>query len=176
MPFTPLHFLKGRYIGHPFRLASAMIKTCFVFHLIQEFGYTAVPTMGASMLPTFEVIGDSVLISKSYRRGKGIKVGDVVQFDPVHEPGAGVIKRVLGLEGDYVLRNSPGSRFDDMIQVWNIKIKITPSALEERERENAWTNAIRCLKVTVGLSGTIWTIQEIQDILAQCQWRLSEAK
>jgi len=68
------------------------------------------------MLPTFEVRGDSVIISKFYRRGRGIKVGDVVSFHSVVEPGESVIKRVLGLEGDYVLRDTPEST-DLMIQV-----------------------------------------------------------
>jgi len=73
------------------------------------------------MLPTFEVLGDHVIISKHYRRGRGIEIGDVISFDSVVEPGEGVIKRVLGMEGDYVLRNSPGSRYDDMIQVSSVQ-------------------------------------------------------
>lgn len=68
------------------------------------------------MLPTFEVIGDSVILSRYYRRGRGIKVGDIVSFDSVVEPGESVIKRVLGLPGDYVLRDTPGTT-DTMIQV-----------------------------------------------------------
>jgi Signal peptidase, peptidase S26 len=68
------------------------------------------------MLPTFEVIGDSVIISRYYRRGRGVKVGDIVSFDSVVEPGESVIKRVLGMPGDYVLRDTPGTT-DTMIQV-----------------------------------------------------------
>ncbi|KAH8599819.1 peptidase S24/S26A/S26B/S26C [Bisporella sp. PMI_857] len=113
----PFSWLKSRFIGHPFRVATATLQACFFYHLFHEFGYTTVPVWGASMLPTFEVMGDWLIISKRYRRGRGIEVGDVVQFDPVAAPGAGVIKRVLGLEGDYVLRNSPGAKYNDMIQV-----------------------------------------------------------
>ena len=68
------------------------------------------------MLPTFEVVSDQVLISRFYRRGKGIVVGDIITFDSVVEPGERVIKRVLGLEGDYVLRDTPGES-NTMIQV-----------------------------------------------------------
>jgi len=68
------------------------------------------------MLPTFEVAGDSVIVSRYYRRGRGVKVGDVVSFDSVVEPGESVLKRVLGLQGDYVLRDTPGTT-DTMIQV-----------------------------------------------------------
>ena len=67
------------------------------------------------MLPTFEVIGDYVLISRHYRRGRDVRVGDIVSFDSVVQPGEKVIKRVLGMEGDYVLRNTPGVS-DNMIQ------------------------------------------------------------
>ncbi|RDL39431.1 uncharacterized protein BP5553_03771 [Venustampulla echinocandica] len=70
------------------------------------------------MLPTFSAYGDSVLVSRYYRRGRGIKVGDVVTFDSVDEPGAKVIKRVLGMEGDYVMMGSPReSMSDKMLQV-----------------------------------------------------------
>lgn len=68
------------------------------------------------MLPTFHVTNDWVLISRFYRHGKGIVVGDLVTFDSVVEPGEKVIKRVLGLEGDYVLRDTPGMG-EMMIQV-----------------------------------------------------------
>jgi inner membrane protease subunit 1 len=110
------NFLKTRYAGHPFRLFTAALKTVFAFHLFQEFGYSLSPTWGASMVPTFHVTNDWVLISRLYRRGKNIVVGDIITFDSVVEPGERVIKRVLGLEGDYVLRDTPGES-DAMIQV-----------------------------------------------------------
>lgn len=62
------------------------------------------------MLPTFEVAGDWVLESKYHRRGRDIAVGDIVSFNSVVEPGERVIKRVIGLQGDYVLRDTPGAR------------------------------------------------------------------
>ena len=60
------------------------------------------------MLPTLNVIGDWVYISKLYRRGKGIQVGDVVSFKHPLVPGMRASKRVLGMPGDFVLRNTPG--------------------------------------------------------------------
>lgn len=69
------------------------------------------------MLPTFEVMMDGLLISKHYRRGRNVEVGDIVTFDSVVEPGGKVIKRVLGLEGDYVMRDTPGSGSQEMLQV-----------------------------------------------------------
>ncbi|PMD46193.1 signal peptidase-like protein I [Hyaloscypha variabilis F] len=112
----PFSYAKERYAGHPLRLSIAALKTIFVFHVFWQYGYAIAPLEGPSMLPTFEVKGDSVIISRYYRRGRNVKVGDVVQFDSVVEPGEGVIKRVLGLQGDYVMRDTPGST-DSMIQV-----------------------------------------------------------
>ena len=39
-----------------------------------------------------------------------------MQFDSVVEEGEGVIKRVIGLQGDYVMRDTPGTT-DSMFQV-----------------------------------------------------------
>lgn len=69
------------------------------------------------MLPTFEVINDAVLVDRWYRRGRGIKVGDCVTFDSMVHPEDKAIKRVLGLEGDYVLRDTPGTGSQQMVQV-----------------------------------------------------------
>ena len=118
MPFLQKASRPLEWIGsHPYRFFFAIVKTVFITHAFAEYGYTAIPVQGASMVPTFEVFGDFLVVSKHYRRGRDVKVGDVVQFDHLEKSGAGAVKRVLGLEGDYVLRNSPGARFDDMIQV-----------------------------------------------------------
>lgn len=59
------------------------------------------------MLPTMAVKGDRVYVDKLYRRGRGIQVGDVVDFKHPLHPGEGAIKRVLGMPGDFVLRDTP---------------------------------------------------------------------
>lgn len=46
-----------------------------------------------------------------------MKVGDVIAFNSVVDPDERVIKRVLGMEGDLVLRDTPGSGSESMIQV-----------------------------------------------------------
>jgi len=113
----PIHFLITRYAGHPVRLASVAIKTCFVGHVFWDYFYAPATTYGPSMLPTLEVFNDGVLVSRWYRRGRGVKVGDIVTFDSVIDPEEKVIKRVIGLEGDYVMRDTPGSRSNQMIQI-----------------------------------------------------------
>jgi len=69
------------------------------------------------MLPTLEMYLDGVLIDKSYRRGRKVEVGDVVAFASVVEPGERVLKRVVGMEGDFVMRNTPEKEADAMLQV-----------------------------------------------------------
>lgn len=64
------------------------------------------PASGPSMLPTFEVLGEWLLVSKLHRFGRGVSVGDVVAYNiPINEEVG--VKRVLGLEGDYVLMDTP---------------------------------------------------------------------
>ena len=77
------------------------------------------PASGPSMLPTFEVLGEWLLVSKLHRFGRGISVGDVVAYNiPINEEVG--VKRVLGLPGDYVLMDTPdggGGGGGSMIQV-----------------------------------------------------------
>lgn len=122
MPFLPRvarasRSVHSRYAGHPLRVAVATVQGLLALHVFWKFGYSVEPTLGASMLPTIEVMGDHVLISKQYRRGRNIQVGDIIGFNSVYEPGETVIKRVLGMPGDYVLRDTPGTSSTAMIQV-----------------------------------------------------------
>ena len=59
------------------------------------------------MFPTLHFSGDAILVSKLYKYGKGIEVGDVVTIrHPVFlSYGAG--KRVIGMPGDYVCKDEP---------------------------------------------------------------------
>lgn len=69
------------------------------------------------MLPTLASSGTSVVISKYYRHGRKVQVGDMVSFKhPVHEDWR-AIKRVVGMPGDFVLRDTPGKGDGSMIQV-----------------------------------------------------------
>jgi inner membrane protease subunit 1 len=104
-------------LGHPFRLLFRTVKYFCFAHLFWEYGYSIGPAEGPSMLPTFEVSNEWILISKLYRYGRGIQVGDLVNYKIPIEPHAEGIKRVVGLPGDYVLIDSPDSGSDAMIQV-----------------------------------------------------------
>lgn len=92
-------------------------KGAFFLHLYNEYIGSVKWTAGPSMLPTLNAHGDAVYISKFYRRGLGIRVGDVVSVKHPMFPGVGASKRVLGMPGDFVLRDTPGRGEGMMIQV-----------------------------------------------------------
>ncbi|KAI9874568.1 MAG: hypothetical protein M1830_009598 [Pleopsidium flavum] len=69
------------------------------------------------MLPTLGTVGDGVIVSRLSRRGKDVRVGDMVNIKHPMWPESGAIKRLVGLPGDFVLRDLPGSSSDEMIQV-----------------------------------------------------------
>lgn len=57
-----------------------------------------------------------MVISNKYRRGRGVKVGDVISFKHPVNVGESAVKRVLAIEGDFVLMNTPGNS-ETMLQV-----------------------------------------------------------
>jgi inner membrane protease subunit 1 len=88
-------------------VALHTLKFIAFAHLIWEYGISMSPASGPSMLPTFEVLGEWLLVSKLHRFGRGITVGDVVAYNiPINEEVG--VTRVLGLPGDYVLMDTPG--------------------------------------------------------------------
>ncbi|TVY25759.1 Mitochondrial inner membrane protease subunit [Lachnellula hyalina] len=110
-------FLKHRHASAPLLILSTTLKTFFFTHLFLTHIYTLKATRGPSMLPTLEVFGDSVLISRYFRRGRDVKVGDVVSFDSVVVAGEEVIKRVVGMQGDFVVLQDEAGRGEKMLQV-----------------------------------------------------------
>lgn len=88
-------------------LTTLKLSACM--HLIGTHVISINGTLGPSMMPTLSVLGDCVLVAKRYRRGRGVRVGDVVQIKhPVPEfRGHGAVKRIVGMEGDFVLRGVP---------------------------------------------------------------------
>lgn len=103
-------------MSRPTRVFVAVAKMLAAGHFCVTYTWDWGAVSGPSMLPNWDVWGDGAVSSRFYRRGKGIKVGDLVLFKvPTAPPRA--IKRVAGLPGDYVLSHSPESGRDEMIQV-----------------------------------------------------------
>lgn len=60
------------------------------------------------MLPTFEVVGEWLVVSRFHKYGNGVKVGDLVVYQiPVSTSGELGVKRIMGMPGDYVLVDTP---------------------------------------------------------------------
>ena len=68
------------------------------------------------MLPTLHFNGDTVMISKLHSGGRWIQIGDIVSFDHPVRQGTTGIKRVVGMPGDLVLKNTPETN-DMMLMV-----------------------------------------------------------
>ncbi|MCJ1290692.1 hypothetical protein MMC34_002234 [Xylographa carneopallida] len=100
-----------------FGLVLNLTKLFFGLHLFTEYVAQTKLTAGYSMLPTLNVENDWVYVSCFYRRGRGVRVGDLVTFRHPMFPGTGACKRVLGLPGDFVLRDTPGSDSGMMVQI-----------------------------------------------------------
>lgn len=64
---------------------------------------------GPSMLPTIPARHSYTLSSLWHRQGRGVRLGDVVQIKHPHFQGSLAGKRVVGLEGDFVVRDRDGS-------------------------------------------------------------------
>ena len=97
LPFSPT--LRG--------LCLFILTSFLMFHIITKHIVSINHCEGVSMLPTLNMYGDFVLLSKYYRRGRGVAVGDVISFRHPAEEGVDAVKRVLGLEGDFVLMGTP---------------------------------------------------------------------
>ena len=115
--------LRKRLIPWRYELRVASYVALFtfaasiLFHIEVTYFFTWSATYGISMLPTMPATGNSIVISKFYRRGKDVGIGDVVSFDHPVDQGVQSVKRVVGLEGDWVCRDTPGVGKGMMIQV-----------------------------------------------------------
>lgn len=69
------------------------------------------------MLPTINMKDDWILVSRLHHLGRGCKVGDVISYThPVDGPGVYVTKRIIGMAGDFVVKDPMGGS-GDMLQV-----------------------------------------------------------
>lgn len=102
------------------RAAPIIFTSATVFlsgHIVFKYGFAIKPTLGISMVPTIAAAGDWVLISRSYRRGRHVVVGDMVSFAHPVKVEQSAIKRVIGMPGDFVLRDTPGKGAGVMLRV-----------------------------------------------------------
>ncbi|KAI6809113.1 hypothetical protein KC367_g7677 [Hortaea werneckii] len=84
------------------RICTLALGIFISAHIFMEYFYILTAAYGISMLPTIASNGDCLLISKYYRRGREVQVGDVVSYKLPLKPGENGVKRVVGLSGDFV--------------------------------------------------------------------------
>jgi len=94
----------------------AILGMSLGFHIFTEYFFLVGESYGISMLPTLNSTGDWLIMSKHYRRGRGVEVGDLVSFKHPMREDTRSVKRVIGMSGDFVLRDSPDTS-GVMIQV-----------------------------------------------------------
>lgn len=68
---------------------------------------------GPSMLPTMNWQGDTVLICMLYPSLFPVRAGDLVTFESPMRAGERSIKRIIGMPGDIVLRDTPPGSSDN---------------------------------------------------------------
>ena len=131
-------------------------------HLFLQYVGTLHRTSGPSMLPTINVDGDWIWVSHLHRRGLNIKVGDIACFKHPLVPGEGACKRVVGMPGDFVMRDTPGSASEMMIQVSLIYFDTLETSLDNVLYESLLLLMLyRYLKVIAGSLETIYRGLEI---------------
>ncbi|KAK3351624.1 peptidase S24/S26A/S26B/S26C, partial [Neurospora tetraspora] len=91
-----------------FRVLFSTFKLLAFTHLFLEHVLSMAPASGPSMLPTFEVVGEWLVVSRFHKYGNGVNVGDLVVYQiPISTSGELGVKRIMGMPGDYVLVDTP---------------------------------------------------------------------
>nr|OQO18067.1 hypothetical protein B0A51_14546 [Rachicladosporium sp. CCFEE 5018] len=91
------------------RVSNYVVLFFIGYHIFITHFFVYGPVYGISMLPTFNDSGDWVLTSSHYRRGRDLQVGDLITFTHPIKADTQSLKRVLGMPGDFVLRDTPGT-------------------------------------------------------------------
>ena len=115
--------------GRPLKLILSTLKLTCAIHLLQTHIVQIAPASGPSMLPTFTVAGEYVLTDATHARNRRsqLRPGDLVTYRiPVFRHDLG-LKRLVGLEGDYVSIGTVGEKGEDMMIQVCYQVPIAPS-------------------------------------------------
>ncbi|XP_057599003.1 mitochondrial inner membrane protease subunit 1-like [Hippopotamus amphibius kiboko] len=97
-------------LGKTFRLVGYTIQYGCIAHCAFEYVGGVVMCSGPSMEPTIQN-SDIVFAENLSRHFYGIQRGDIVIAKSPSDPKSNICKRVIGLEGDKILTNSPSGFF-----------------------------------------------------------------
>jgi mitochondrial inner membrane protease subunit 1 len=103
--YAPVDTTQRTFIGkitHSAILVGSLYCTSeLIRHYLLDYGFSE----GPSMVPTIPASQSMSIGSPLYRNGKNIKVGDIVHAKNPLLPHSKIGKRVIGLPGDYVLKD-----------------------------------------------------------------------
>lgn len=104
-------------------ITLGVVKFFFAYHFLTTHVGQYGLTDGPSMLPTINVRGVWVYTDYTYARGRGVTVGDLVDYHHPILQGAGSVKRVMGMPGDFVVKNGGEGKGKMMIQVGRLSLE-----------------------------------------------------
>lgn len=83
---------------------GSYLARAFAFgHLVSVSYYEFKLTGGESMLPTLNTQWDYVHLSKVYKFGRGVQMGDIIVLAKPTEPEERVVMRITGMPGDIII-------------------------------------------------------------------------
>jgi inner membrane protease subunit 1 len=95
-----------RTIGSSLRYIGYGISAYCAMQLIQQHLVGTQFTHGPSMYPTFPSEQSLSIVSRWHRRGRGVKIGDIIEAENPMFMNQPVGKRIVGMPGDYVIKDS----------------------------------------------------------------------
>lgn len=114
-PAPPL-LARYPYVYIFYRVFKYGVGFALSLHIFAEYFFSLNLGQGMSMSPTLNASGDWMLLSKRYRRGRDVAVGDIISFKHPVDQYTYSVKRVVAMPGDIVLRDSPDTS-GQLIQV-----------------------------------------------------------
>ncbi|GMM35846.1 endopeptidase catalytic subunit [Saccharomycopsis crataegensis] len=116
-----------RYFTAVAKASPIVFNVLLAAHIASSYSYEYIASYGDSMLPTLHSFSDYLVISRAYRRGKGITTGDMVSCCKPTEPMSRVCKRVTGMPGDIILvdpsKSSIYTNFSEYIKDYAVSNK-----------------------------------------------------
>lgn len=114
------------------RIGSLSIRSIAALHLFTSTAYEISQTEGASMLPTLNVNSDFCVVSKKFKNGNGLEMGDIIVARKPTQPDSWVCKRITGMPGDIILLDPSRGHVDELHRVGALYDEHTKVPLEDR--------------------------------------------
>lgn len=111
------HYAPNRFANTPIGSALTVAKGFVFLHVCSSYIGGISSTSGISMVPTIphHYKGHPwILYSSLHRRGRNLRVGDIITYNHPIFPKQSGCKRIIGMPGDFVSIVTPGRGEDDV--------------------------------------------------------------